>query len=137
MIRSMTYAVLTLTIFIFISSCQKMLGTYIPVYYNISNETDNKLTVLYNLSYNNNGQEYDTIINIAQGQKKTLFVLLNDYQNIGKPETEDTLTWIYAIRVYSNDSIESKKNYRLTKYWRYKEYSTKGDFDLNINPEDF
>lgn len=114
-----------------------MLRTYIPVYYNISNETDYRLTVLYNYVPHNGGQEYDTIIRIAKGQKRTLLVQLNSYHNLGNPETEDTLTRISSIHIYNNDSVESQTNFQLTKYWTYKEYPCKSDLDLKINPVDF
>lgn len=134
--RILISMILILSLFSFITSCQK-LQSYIPVYYNISNETDSKLTVLYNYVPHNGGQEYDTIVRIETGQKRTLLVLLNSHYNLGNPETEDTLTRITLIRVYNDDSTESKKNYRLTKHWKFTEEPSKSDFDLNINRDDF
>ncbi len=119
------------------SSCQKMLRTYIPLYYNISNETDYKLTVFYTYVPHGAGQEYDTIIRIAKGQKRTLLVQLNSYQYLDNPETEDTLALISSIHIYNSDSVESKTDFLLTKYWTYKEYPSKSDLDLKINHSDF
>lgn len=123
---------------IFIVSCQKA-QTYIPVYYNITNNTETKIIVYYNIAITHNGgQVYDSIFIIQSGNKTTLLVSLNhQYYNAGNPETDDTLTRITDIRIYNNDSTESNKNFRLTKYWEYSEMTSKSNLDLNVKPGDF
>ncbi|MBU3928874.1 MAG: hypothetical protein KKB74_13800 [Bacteroidetes bacterium] len=135
--KNMVIIVITCMTFIFISSCKKMPWTFRPVYYNISNETDDGLTVLYNYIPHNGGQEYDTIIRIEKRQKRTLLVKMNLSNKLGNPETEDKLKQISSIHIYNSDSIESQTDFMLTKYWTYIEYLTKSDLDLSINPEDF
>lgn len=122
---------------VFIISCQKT-QSYIPVYYNITNNTDSKIIVYYNAAIGHYTNPYDSIINIQSGNKTTLLVSLNyQYYNPGNPEKEDTLTVITSLKIYNNDSIESIKNFHLTKYWNYSEMSSKSDLDLYVNPNDF
>jgi len=125
------------TLLLLIVSCQKS-QSYIPVYYNITNNTDSKIIVYYNVAIGHYSAPYDTIINILSGNKTTILASLNyQYYNPGNPETEDSLTEITYIKIYNNDSIESNKNFHLTKYWKYSEKISKSDLDLNVNPDDF
>ena len=125
-------------LFILLVSCQKT-QYYIPVYYNITNNTNSKIYVYYNVKITHyGGQSNDSIFLVQSGSKSTILVLLNRQNyNSGNPETEDTLTKITDIRIYNSDSIVSYKNFCLTKYWEYSEMTSKSDLDLNVNPEDF
>lgn len=128
---------LILILFSLMTSCQKT-QSYIPVYYNIINNTDSKITVWYNVAITHRGyQEYDSIFRIETGKKMTLLISLNSHYNLGNPEHEDTLQRITAIKIYNNDSIESNKYYQLTKYWKYSEDSSKSDLDLDVYQDDF
>jgi len=117
-------------------SCQKILGTYTPVYYNIANKTNQHVSVCYTYNPHDGGQRYDSIINIEAGQERILLVqLFADYPE--NPKTQDTLSLISQLLVFDGDAAVSPKNFRLTKYWEFIEYPTKCELDLNINPEDF
>lgn len=135
-IRTFIAALSFLIGFFHLISCQKILGTYTPVYYNIANKTNQLVSVFYTYNPHDGGQRYDTIITIEAGQERTLLVqLFADYPQ--NPKTLDTLSLITQLLVFDGDSVVSPKNFRLTKYWEFIECPTKCELDLNINPEDF
>jgi len=136
-IRTIPWALFFFIGFLYLASCQKILGTFTPVYYNIANNTNNQLSVFYAYNPHDGGQPYDSILTIEAGQKRTLVVQLFSYHYAENPESEDTLRLITQLLVFDSDSVVSQKNFRLTKYWKFSEYATKSELGLNINSHDF
>lgn len=120
------------------TSCAKRLLPYFPVFYNVINNTESKITISYKASfvYPLPDNQYDSIFTFEPGGKKTLIVnAINKYK--GNPEDGDSLVYLYQIKIYNQDSIESNKDFKMTKYWIYTEGSTSADLDLIVNPDDF
>jgi hypothetical protein len=120
-------------------SCRKTFEQHYPISYNVKNNADSKITVVYTFeNYYNGGQIPDSIINIEIGKKKTMFVSLYSYYDRSNPEKLDTLHILKTINIFKNDTVKSKMNYRLTKYWEYSIINdAKGELNLVVTSEDF
>lgn len=124
---------------LFLSSCKKRLEPHFPVYYNIENKADFDIRVVY--TFNNPigpGPLPDSVIHIQAGRTRTLFVSMYKQYNRSNPEKADTLKSIKTVFIFRNDSIASKKNYRLTQYWEYSLVNeSEGELKLSVSPDDF
>ena len=126
------------------TSCVKPYDPQFPIYYNVMNNTNSRITVIFNglvypKSYGNYGiQVPDSVIIIEPGNKQSLFVLLYSSYNKTNPETGDTLKGMHTLRIYKYDTILSNKNFLLTKYWEYFEPNkNKAELNLIVNTNDF
>jgi hypothetical protein len=116
-----------------------------PVYYNVINNTNSKITVIFNGLVNPRSydgidgiQVQDSVIMIEPGNEQSLFVTLYSSYEKTNPETGDTLKGMHTLRIYMNDTILSNKNFLLTKYWEYFESNKKkADLKLIVKTNDF
>jgi uncharacterized membrane protein len=130
---------------ILITSCVKPYDPQFPVYYNVINNTNSKITVIFNGLVNPRSydgidgiQVQDSVIMIEPGNEQSLFVTLYSSYEKTNPETGDTLKGMHTLRIYMNDTILSNKNFLLTKYWEYFESNKKkADLKLIVKTNDF
>jgi hypothetical protein len=119
-------------------SCGKIWGEYFPIYYNISNNTDSQIKVVYSYNYVSQSQVTDSVMMLETGEKKSLCVMLIRGDESVNPEYSDTLSRVKTLLIYMNDTVLSAKNYRLTEYWEFSELEDyKAELKLTVNTEDF
>jgi hypothetical protein len=88
---------LSLLIF-FLTSCLKEYTPQFPVYYNVENNTNNQIKVIFNDLVNpyyyhpDSILVTDSVVFINQNEKKTLFVTLYRGYDRGNPELNDHQT---------------------------------------------
>lgn len=125
------------------TSCVKPHDPQFPMYYNVKNNTNSRIMVIFNDLVNPVNGSYssqvpDSVIMIEPGDEKSLFVSLFSLYNKTNPETGVILKGMQTLRIYKNDTILSNKNFLLTRYWDYYEPNKdKAEFDLIVNTNDF
>ena len=136
--------VVSLCLLVLIASCLKPFDPSFPIYYNVKNNTNARIMVIFNgldnpAIYGEPGiQVPDSVILIESGDEKSLFVTLYSSYDKTNPETGTTLKSMHTLRIYKNDTILSNKNFLLTKYWEYYEPNrNKAELNLLVNTNDF
>jgi hypothetical protein len=115
-----------------------------PVHYNVNNNSDYQIKVVFNDLLNISGDltQYtkvqDSVIFIEPGKQKTLFVALWTIYKSTSPE-HDTLLWcMKTLRIYRNDSVLAATNFLLTKYWNFsRDAKSSYNFSLSVDSSDF
>jgi hypothetical protein len=121
-------------------SCNK--GGYDANYYNILNNTNSNIKVIFKkshyYSYSNSDITNDSIVSIIPGQKTTILVEVFDPENTNV-NTSVSITGLASISIYKNDSVFSLNNYLLKKYWNESSSKNKqsSELILTISDSDF
>jgi hypothetical protein len=120
-------------------SCAKPNLEY-PVSYNVINHTGFEIKVIFNglrSSHHWTSIIADSIIYLAPGSEKTLFISTRD-NGTQNPETGPTISAVETIRIYRNDTVESTTDFTQTRYWTYQNLNkTSGEMDLPVETDDF
>lgn len=134
--------ILIIGIILVSTSCFKVQLRY-PVYYNVINNTDENITIVFSLHnyepfLNIFPEVLDTIVVISPHQRQSLFVKM--YKSLDEPfiEPTDTLSFLDALRIYNYDSIPSNKNFIEKKYWDFTQLpDEKAEYVLNVDENTF
>jgi hypothetical protein len=126
---------LILTVIIMVSC-----DTYNPVDYNVVNNTDIEIKVIFNQWDYNEGMyiKNDTTVKIEPKKKKNLFVREIIGSSVWNPEYgNDTIWAINKLEIYKDDTVLINRNFRLMEYWRYKNISRHhSELNLTIDNDD-
>lgn len=134
--------IITTGILILSVSCFKS-RTGFPVYYNVINNTDREITIVFKLiTYFPNRiifpEVMDSIININSQQRQSLFVKLYDDLDETSIYNADTFYFLDTLMVYINDTIPANKNFKQKKYWDYIQLNnSKAEYNLKIDNNTF
>jgi len=141
--KKYTFLILTIPILL-ITSCIKQYDPQFAVYYNVQNNTDSGIKVIYNglcrpSDYYYGGQKVpDSVILIRPGEKSMIYVVLLSGTNKGNHEIADTLKTVHTFQIFRQDTIPANKNFRSTQYWNYtQDDDTKAEMLLTVNRDDF
>lgn len=135
---------LTLALMLVSASCVKNVEEVYPVSYNVANNSDFRIKVVFNDLLDISGymtfytKVNDSIIVIEAGEQKTLFVALWSLYKGQDPEHDTVLRCMKTLRIYRNDSNRSATNFLLTRYWVFSKASnSKYDFNVSVATSDF
>lgn len=123
-------------------SCAKGTQEFYPVDYNVMNNSDSRIKVIFNGIHGTYGPvvTFDSIVFINPSKEFKLIVLCELSQNgIKNPEEDnDSLYAISTLRIYKYDSIISATNFKLTQYWNYHKISNRhAELNLEVTNADF
>ena len=111
-----------------------------PVDYNIVNQSDRKLKVIFNQWDNNNGMYItkDSLVYVSSKEKKTLIIRPILGSSVWNPEYgNDTIWALNKLLVYKSDSVLITKNFRLMTKWEYRNLSRHhSELNLYITNQD-
>lgn len=129
-------------ILILFTSCFKI-RTRFPVYYNVINNTNSRITVYYKVKENGYAlllypEVRDSIVSIAPQQQTSLFVKLYDDLNEYHIEKSDSIHMLKTLLVFRDDTIPATKNFLQKKYWTFIELNDeKAAYNLMIDTNAF
>lgn len=125
-------------------SCVKNVEDVYPVSYNVTNNSDYQIKVIFNDLLKISGymtyytRVKDSVIVIEPGKQKTLFVALWYLYNGQNPEHDTILRCMKTLRVYRSDTVQSTTNFLLTKYWVFSRAPRASfDYSLSVSTSDF
>jgi len=111
-----------------------------PVDYNVINQSDKKLKIIFNQWDYDNGMyvKGDTTVFVDSKEKKTLIIRPIIGSSVWNPEYgNDTIWAIHKLVIYKNDTILVDRNFRLMSKWEYKNLSRHhSELNLTIKNED-
>ena len=111
-----------------------------PVDYNVLNQSDRKLKIVFNQWDFNNGMYItgDTTVYVNSKEKMTLLTRPIIGSSVWNPEYgNDTIWEIHKLLIFKNDSILVNKNFRMMIKWEYVNLDRHhSELNLKINNED-
>jgi hypothetical protein len=134
--------ILTVVVLILFTSCFKI-RTRFPVYYNVINNTNSRVTVFYKVKGGFPAlliypEVRDSIASIAPHQRTSLFVQIYDDLNEFHIEKTDSIYMLDTLLVFKDDTIPSTKNFLQKKYWDFLELNNaKAEYNLSIDANAF
>lgn len=111
-----------------------------PVDYNLINQSDKKLKVVFNQWGFNNGMSIrnDSTIFIAPKEKTTLAIRPIIGSAVWNPEYGNDTIWMFPkLLLYKNDTIPLNKNFRQASRWSFNKISRHhAELNLTITDND-
>ena len=141
--RVFLIAMLAALLILPVLSCRKTGYSNYPVSYNVTNDAGFRIKVIFNglaeawSSYHGYSDVDDSIVYLQPGEVKTLFIAewawLQD-----TPEKDTVIRGMRTLRVYRNETEQSKTDFMKTRLWAYFHLNrNRAELDLSVASSDF